>query len=322
MLTLSEIKDYIKKNYLENDIPKNLEPDCDLVNEAVDARSLASYKNRLEMCKNNIFKKWFYLGRGKDKENNVYCKATMFDDFRRKSFNKWRKRIERKGVNIIRPYFNDNNKHVRNYKIFRYFDYHYSNIWNRIKYGFQYSPNCSIWDMTDLIDYLIVKLTVMGVYHGGGFSHVLYHKQKMHTIWQARKMLIEAISAEDIYTYAKSLELKEQFHLDKDYFDLVDTWSPNDFIKNGKISKQNWLDDDGFNYSVNPENLTEFFDKELYSTEDGRAQIVKKCKEIDDYWFNLDKESESNLYYLAIFTNIKIREAFEFISSHFYEWGD
>jgi hypothetical protein len=95
--------------------------------------------------------------------------------------------------------------------------------WNRIKYGFQYSPNCSIWDMTDLIDYLIVKLTVMGVYHGGAFSHVLYHKQKMHTIWQARKMLIEAISAEDIYTYAKNLELKEQFHLDKDYFELVDT---------------------------------------------------------------------------------------------------
>lgn len=324
MMTFSEIKDYIQENRTDEDLPLNFEPDTDKVEKQVDKRADVAYLNRLKKCGKNPFKKWFYLGKGKDKVNNVYCKNTMFDDFRRKAFYKWRKRIEKKGVNIVRPYYKDYySGHVHNYKLFKYYDYKYSNLWNRIRYGLQYSPHCSIWDMTDLMDYLIVKLTIMGVYHGGGFSHVLYHKQKMHTIWQARKMLIEATSAEDIFEYAKNLELKEHFHIDTDYYDLLDHWNPKDFIKTGKISKNDWLDDNEFNYSVCPEKLPELIDKSSYQTEGGRSLIVAKCQEIEKYWYSLDKETEGNFYYyLSVFTNIKIRKAFEFISRHFYEWGD
>ena len=104
---------------------------------------------------------------------------------------------------------------------------------------------------------------------------------------------------------------------------IIKQQSAKDFIKTGKISKDDWTDDNEFNYSVCPEKLPGMIDRNFYQTEAGRSLIVAKCQEIDKYWYSLDKETEGNFYYyLSVFTNIKIRKAFEFISRHFYEWGD
>ena len=158
MINIEELKSYIQENITEVDKPKGLHPDTQVVEKQHD-----------------------------DRAHNVYCKNTPFDHRRKKAFYKWRKRIERKGIDIKRPYFSEYTKHICNYRVFKHYKYAYSSIWKRIRYGlFEYAPHTSLWDMSDLIDYLIVKLTIMGVYHGGGFSHILYNKQEMHTIWIAR----------------------------------------------------------------------------------------------------------------------------------------
>lgn len=327
MISIEELKSYIQENITTIDKPKDLHPDTPVVEKQHDDRAHVAYLCRLEKCGKNPFKKWFYLGFGKDKENNVYCKNTPFDHRRKEAFYKWRKRIERKGIDIKRPYFSEYTKHICNYRVFKHYKYAYSSLWKRIRYGlFEYAPHTSLWDMSDVIDYLIVKLTIMGVYHGGGFSHILYNKQEMHTIWVARKMLIEAISSEDIYDYAKDIEFQEHFHVNTPYFNLHENFNRKDFIEKGEINS-GW--DSGFNYGICPdkEEIRALFDPNLYKTKEGRELIIKKCEsmekfyeDIDADWYNLCGMSKYPA--LSVYMNIKIRKAFEYISEHYFEWGD
>lgn len=327
MMDIEDIKSYIQKNITEVDKPKELFPDNKVVEKQHEDRAHIAYLCRLKKCGKNPFKKWFYLGLGKDKEDNVYCKNTPFDRYRTEDFYKWRKRIERKGVDIKRPYFSDYTKHICNYRVFKHYKYRYSSIWNWIKYGFlRYAPHTSLWDMSDLTDYLIVKLTIMGVYHGGGFSHLLYQKQKMHEIWIARKMLIDAVSSEDIYEYAKDCEFQSHFHITEKFFNLHETFSKKEFIENGKIVSG--LESD-FNFGICPDKaeIKALFDPNLYNTKEGRELIIKKCEDMEKYYEDIDADwynlcGMSKYPALSVFMNIKVRKAFEYISEHYFEWGD
>lgn len=327
MMNIEDIKNYIQDNATDIDKPKGVFPDTPVVEKQYDDRAHVTYLYRLEKCGKNPFKRWFYLGLGKDKEHNVYCKNTPFDRYRKEAFYKWRKRIERKGVDIKRPYFSDYTKHICNYRVFKHYKYHYSSIWKRIKYGlFEYTPHTSLWDMSDLMDYLIVKLTIMGVYHGGGFSHVLYNKQKMHTIWIARKMLIEAMASEDIYNYAKDCEFQQHFHIKECFFNLHENFNKKEFIENGKIISD-W--ESGFNFGICPDKaeIKALFDPNLYNTKEGREFIIKKCESMEKYYDDIDSDwynicGKSEYPALSVFMNIKIRKAFEYISENYFEWGD
>lgn len=322
-MTLDEIKTFVKDNLTDADLPKNREPDIEAVEKQVNDRLDATYKNRLEFCGKNPIKTWFYLGRGKDKKQNVYYRDTPFDNCRKKSFYRWRKRIERHGVLVKRPYFGAYDNFQHNYKLFKFYDYTYSNVFRKMRYAFDYSPHCSIWDMSDLIDYLIVKLTIMGVYHGGRFSHVLYYKQKMHSIWQARKMLIEAINADDIYDLAKNRSFQEKYHININYLDLLGTVDEDTFIKTGKVLPHG-KPEDFVRFSIDPTSpcLKGFFNDALFTTEEGRKLILEKCDEMEKFWFNIDNDDDNDLCYISLFNVIKVRKAFEFISEHFFEWGD
>lgn len=319
-MDFDELKNFIQDNYTDADKPKNFEPNTDVVQAQHDERVHQSYLNRLEKSGKNPIKIWYYLGLGKDKAENVICKNTPFDRNRKKAFYRWRKKIEKSGVNIRRPYFSDYNNHTCNYGLFKYYDYKYSNILNKIKYCLDYRPYCSIWDMSDIIEYLILKLTILGVYHGGGFSHILYSRQQMHSIWIARKLLIEAISSEDIYNYHKNLAFQKHFHINASYYDLLSNFDEKSFIEEGEFKES-----EKFNYVVSPfsKEIKELFDNNLFNTKSGRSLILEKCREMEAYWNNLDVSyNNQGFHYLSAFMNIKIRKAFEYISEHYFEWGD
>lgn len=318
-MNFSELLNYVDTHYKPEDKFAPRETDVEVVEKQYDDRVHQTYLDRLKKCGKNLFKVWFYLGFGKDKEKNVSCHSTLFDTWRKKKFYRWYRKVERYGVDVKRPYFSDYTKHVFNYRLFKFYDYKYSKLW-KLKYLFEYKPHCSVWDMSDVMDYIIVKLTILGVYHGGGFSHLLYRKQQMHSIWTARKMLIEAISSEEIYMYAKDKSFQEHFGINMSFYDLLGSFDDKEFLNTG-----GFLDSDEV-FTVSPKNLKSYFDEKLYLTYNGRKEILRKCKEMENYWYELDKSDElseeTRRFYLSDFMRIKVREAFEYLSQNYFDFGD
>lgn len=316
-MELEDLKAYVKENYTDADKTNFI--DSDEVREAHEKRMKKAYELRLKRCGKNIFKKWFYLGFGKDKEHNVYCHFTPFDKKRKKVFYKWRRNIEKKGITIGEKYYT---KGSTTFNLFKNTKYYHKNIWQGIKNALEYTPNCSLWGMDDVIDYLMVKLTILGVYHGAGFSHVMSAKEQMHSIHIARKLLYQFIKSEDLYYSIKQKALQNQYHIDWEYIENLTPYSEEIYIKTGEVKPD--LESNNIFIGINPKKVElSIFDSSVCKSERGRYLVIKKCHEIEDFWYSLDKDPDNlDFNYLAIFTNITKRKAFEYISDHFYEWGD
>lgn len=318
-MDLDELKEYIKENVTEADFTSEIPSELtglDITQKKVDARCEASLKERIRRAGKNPFKRWFYLGFGKDKLHNVVCRHTKFDELRCDAFYKWRKRCETKGVTIKSPYFYGGE---RTFKLYRYEKYHYRNIIKAIEGHFEYTPQTSLYSMDDVFDYLIVKLTILGTYHGGAFSHILRHKEQMHTIWKARKLIINAICAEQIYEKMKNDVFKNKYHVSWDYYDAMGSFNYDKYLEEGIIDTSYYPN--GLTFALLPDKVQEAFNSSACASRTGRELLMAKGQEMEEFWNSLDT-FDGDKSTLGLFMRISVRKAFEYISQHYYEWGD
>ena len=316
-MTLEEIKDYVDENFTEADIYHTYESDSDTVQEKLNKRLEINLVCREKKAGKNPFKRWFYLGTGKDKLHNISWRITPFDKARRRAFYKWRRKTEEKGIIIKRDYLEFDN-HIG---LQRYYNYQYSHLKDKIIDKLEWHPNLSTWDMTDILNALLIKLTILGVYHAAGFSHILHAKDQMHEIWYARKLLIDAITAEDKYNYLKEEAFKEKFHVSWNFYEKHTIYSKKKYVEEGIVSSDDSRYDDSNYFNLDPRALNEIISDDVLSTKNGRELALSKITEMEDYWHNLDKKDE-NLYYVALYPQIKMRKAFEYIEAHMIGWGD
>ena len=320
-MDLDEIRAYVLNNYTEADKISTYELSNDNVEKKEHDRIEATVKCREQKAGKNPFKKWFYLGFGKDKFDNVKCKKTSFDKKRVKAFYKWRRKTEENGVTIKRDYYSDYDDHTQTFGLHRYYKYTYSKLKYKIADKFEWHPNLSLWGMESDLDSLVIKLTILGVYHGGGFSHILHSKEQMHDIWYARKLLLEAIDAEKIYDEAKEKDFKEKFHVSWDYVEALTIYSKREYIDKGIVSSEDKGYEDRTYMSIDPRKMNEVISSDITSTSTGRNLVMSKIKEMEEYWHGNEKMDDDN-FYLSAFMKIKMRKAFEFIERHIYDWGD
>ena len=131
--------------------------------------------------KHNIqIKKWWYIGKGENswgtpRHEHLY-KKHIRQNIRKAS----------KGIDIYRDYFRfDRKKH---FDLFQYDTYSIKKF-RRPRYW-----GCLPWDFDDIVEYLVVKLTIQGCEAFGRFSLGLEHREQGHEIWQVRERLIKTYS--------------------------------------------------------------------------------------------------------------------------------
>lgn len=152
-------------------------------------------------------KAWFY---GVDKD---FYYESFYDHLRYKAVCKKLNNYEKKGVTVRREYLTSYDKEKLGkvtYKLYakKNWDISYRpfcwrwvkdifwNVSNQLKYN---EHVCS-WDYYDIQSYLIVNLTIKGLFLGL-YGHGLYHKKQMHEVWEVRSKLIKAFNYEDYFDY-------------------------------------------------------------------------------------------------------------------------
>lgn len=313
-----------------------------------------------EKAGKNFIKQWFYLGKNKikkiselsdyekdllkdeikkSKTDKIKCRSiidygqTKFDIFKWKSFKKWQRKVETKGIYIKRGWM-DEPKLFRFYKDRHLFESPYkkfSSYWwkdtfidNGISSFFKYNPKVCNFDFFDIFENLIVMLTIKGLFlslHG----NAMVHKEQAHNIWIAREKLLKAYLLEDYSSFlAKKAVLKEYgipyepMSFDKDLY-----------LKTGKIEDNNGTE---FTFTINPKLIEEYLYKEkglMYcqymlnndvTAKLQRDVILKTAKEIDSFYMKKEAEYRQSQ---AINDGTKFaQDAFEFIAKNIYDWWD
>lgn len=154
---------------------------------------------------------------------------TPYDKLRWKAILKWQKKIEKRGLEIRRPYF--------------YYGKEKYHIWNsHLEYGDVYKKFCKSWwknqfekiidipkyhyktcwyDYSDLFTSLIVKLTIKGLYLGL-YGNSVTHKEQMHEICEVRRELIKAYNFDDYYEWKCGIDILKDNPSEEWYKELAD----------------------------------------------------------------------------------------------------
>ena len=114
-----------------------------------------------------------------------------------RKFKRWTKRIEKKGIVIRRGWGEETMKIYRECQ--GLFDSPYIktclNYWKDVfhnsTYLFRYNRRVCFWDYYDLYSYLIINLTIKGVYFAK-FGMSTENKSQAHECWLAREKLIKS----------------------------------------------------------------------------------------------------------------------------------
>lgn len=243
-------------------------------------------------------KRWFYLGNEKE---SYY--TSLYDKLKYKAFLKWKRNLEKHGVNIKREYFyKDKNKKfgIENYKIYN--TRNWDNPWRPFCFKwvgaikddilsfFKYDSHICNWDEYDIINFLIVNLTIKGMYFGlHGMS--VDHKDQMHKCWDIRAKLIKAYNYEEYFDYyVNQKEIYNKYGIEKN----IVFFNEDDFIKEGKFGD---LISMGANRPFTSSCCSLKDIKGLVKREpnesdfDYNTKIVKKVNEINDFEASLSKKN-------------------------------
>lgn len=194
------------------------------LSEACKKRHEAAIRWRKEKAGNNIFKKWFYLGKKNKTEDGYEYDAekyysTPYDKIVWKIFKKYCKKLELKGVTIRRSWLGDDKSiNCRIYKSRRVFEspyrkfcsYWWKDILENIRDIPTYNFKTCSFDYFDIYENLIVNLTVKGMYFG---LHGICTKAKeqMHECWTIRDMLLKAYQQEEWASYNATKSCEEVY---------------------------------------------------------------------------------------------------------------
>ena len=112
-------------------------------------------------------------------------------------FKRWSKKIEKNGIIIKRSWGKEDIKMYRECQglfdspyIKTCFNY-WKDVFRNSTYLFRYNRRVCFWDYYDLYSYLIINLTIKGVYFAK-FGISTEHKNQAHECWLAREKLIKS----------------------------------------------------------------------------------------------------------------------------------
>lgn len=137
----------------------------------------------------NPIKRWWYL----NKEGTSY--GTPYHLYLYKRHIRRRVKTAKRGIDIYRDYFRFGNK--------KHFDLFQCDIYSMKKLHSPRWWGCLPWDFDDIIEYLIVKLTIQGCESFSRFAMGLEHREQGHEIWQVRERLMKAYYALEECTWAE-----------------------------------------------------------------------------------------------------------------------
>lgn len=138
-----------------------------------EAKELAWLKSKAT----NPIKRWWYL----NKDGTSWGTPRHAYLYRRHL----RRNVKtaKKGVDIYRDYFRiGNKKHI---DLFQIDKYSIKKLQRPRWWG------CLPWDFDDIIEYLIVKLTIQGCESFSRFAMGLEHREQGHEIWRVRERLLK-----------------------------------------------------------------------------------------------------------------------------------
>ena len=136
-----------------------------------------------------------------------------------RKFKRWTKRIEKKGIVIRRGWGEETMKIYRECQ--GLFDSPYIktclNYWKDVfrnsTYLFRYNRRVFFWDYYYLYLYLIINLTIKGVYFAK-FGMSVEHKTQAHECWLAREKLIKLKNIWNFEIYIAKVErLNDYIHI-------------------------------------------------------------------------------------------------------------
>ena len=232
--------------------------------------------------------------------------SKMYGKAKWHSFLRWQKRIERLGVEVKRPWL----------------------YGGKVTFKMHNDKNFRIcrWDQYDICNFLLVKLTVSGLYfatHGV----CLLNKIQMRECWQARKMLIEAMTYEEKFSWLCDKKIREHFGVDWDFSDSLKMFNKEYYLE-GKDIKECEVAKGSFEICADPEKVEKLLIKSLgeplEKNRDWREKVLLLAKEIGDYNHELsygkDKDNSVNF---ALEKKLKLmKEAFVYISQKQDGWWD
>lgn len=132
----------------------------------------------------NIFKHWWYFGHFK---KEVRWEKAPCDKVEYHFFKKRIRQIEREGIRIWRDwFFVFAEKFPLDFHLYTRPEFSWRNLFRTSAYKYTFP-----WECTDIDDYLIVKLTIVGMMlfrHG----HCICDREIAHRIWEVREKLIKA----------------------------------------------------------------------------------------------------------------------------------
>ena len=271
-------------------------------------------------------KAWFY-GIG----NELYDESP-YDKLRYKAVIRKLIEYEKKGVTIRCEYLTSYDKEKLGkvvYKLYakKNWDISYrpfcwrwvKDIFWNISNQFKFNEHVCSWDFNDIQNYLIVNLTVKGLFLGL-YGHGLYYKQQMHKIWEVRSKLIKAFNYEDYFDYYITQKvIKDKYGLNK----KIVFYNEDNFINKGDYGD---LLDMGANtpFTSSIVDIGDLQNKYPIKMNEGevtyRKRIVAKAKEIDKYASSFNMKGKTCIMYKD--QQKLMKEAFSLMGENLFNWWD